>query len=132
MPVIVRREIIGSAGYSRGEDKLLGPAGLARRSRRPRPGGLVAGVLRDGDWNIAMKWLGDNKIANNPDDTTWDPDALNWLVMPDYLDAGAEVHRGLLVRDRPTAGRTARQDRQDGNVCAVTGVIPGPGRRRRR
>lgn len=119
-------KVIGSCGYSRGEDKFMGPASWKRTPASAR-GGVVSGYLRDGDWNIALKWAGDNNIKNNPDETTWDPDALNWVAASDYIDAAEKyVANYTETRDVVRNGRRTGEKktiRVDGVVTWTPGDV---------
>ena len=117
-------KVIGSTGYSRGEDSFMAPPEV-KRDPQAAKGLLVEGVLRDGDWNIAQKWEGDNGIKNNPDEKTYDPDAVNWINASDYNVAAADYVAGKcddrkVVKDGHLTGETK-------HVCVNAVVTWTPG-----
>lgn len=105
--------VLGAVGRSNGEDALMGPASW-KSDPKTMKGGTVVGVLRDGDWNIALNFMGSNGLKNNPDPKTYDPDAVNWIGAPndDYIKAVTEV----FVPNRCEPRKVVKDGRPTGEV----------------
>ncbi|TPG71771.1 OmpA family protein [Hymenobacter nivis] len=99
-----------SVGKSFGEDKLMGPKTWLDNPKAAL-GKTIACYLRDGDQNIALKWCADNGLKVNPDETTYDPQAVNFMAAADFLAAaekyivGKPESRAQVINGRNTGTR---------------------------
>ena len=119
-----RAQVIYSCGKSLGEDKLMGPPAWKNNPQSAK-GGTVACYLRDGDWNIAVKWAADNGIKINPDETTYDPEALNFIAADDYIDACKKYIAGY-TEDRDVVANGKRtNEKKKVKVDGVATWTPG-------
>ncbi|MBS1661604.1 MAG: OmpA family protein [Bacteroidetes bacterium] len=111
-------------GKSYGEDQVMGPASW-KQDPHNAIGKCVAGVLRDGDVNILLKWAGDNGIKVNPDETTYDAEAVNLIAANDFLDAPNKYIAGYTEKRKVIAGgKTTGRDTTVG-VDGVATWTPG-------
>ena len=103
---------------------------MASNPQRAR-GALIGAVLRDGDWNICMKYAADNKIPVNPDATTYDADAINFVSVGSFAEAdekliaaanaGACEVRPVTSQGKPTGER--RRVCQNGTATWTPGDV---------
>ena len=119
--------IIGAVGRSNGEDALLGPPEW-KTNPQSMKGKTIVGVIRDGDWNIALNYLGSNGLKNNPDLKTYDPDAVNWISAPDedYIKAVTEVFVPNRCEDRKVV-KDGRPTGETKSICPDGVVTWTPG-----
>jgi OmpA-OmpF porin, OOP family len=80
----LRIEVVGGIGYSYGEDQFMAPPAVKFNPELLR-GMVIAGVIRDGDWNIAIYFAMQYNIPINCDDGTYDPNALNFFYTSDFV-----------------------------------------------
>lgn len=113
---------VASFGFSRGEDKFMGPAEWKTNPQLMK-GKTVCGVVADGDWNIAMIYMGNNGICNNPDLTTYDPNCVNWINTDDHIIAVKNYMSGF-SEDRKVVGSYKTQKvKCDGVVTWTPGDV---------
>ena len=99
-----------STGKSFGEDQLVGDIKY-KTDKQNLKGAVVIGVRMDGDNDLALKLAGDNNIKINSDETTYDPDALNFVYPKDFLDAVVKYNAGYSeTRKIVKAGKTTGKD----------------------
>jgi len=111
-------------GKSYGEDQVMAPPSW-KQDPQNAIGKCVAGVLRDGDINILLKWAGDNGLKVNPDETTYDRNAINIIAANDFLDAPNKYITGYTEKRKLTVnGKTTGTDTTVG-VDAVATWTPG-------
>ena len=111
-------------GKSYGEDKVMAPPSW-KQNPQNAVGSAVACVLRDGDMNILLKWAGDNGIKVNPDETTYDKDAINLIAANDFLDAPNKYITGYKEKRKIVVnGKKISKDTTIG-VDAVATWTPG-------
>jgi len=111
-------------GKSYGEDQVMASPSW-KQDPHNAIGKCVAGVLRDGDLNILLKWAGDNGLKVNPDETTYDANAINIIAASDFLDAPNKYISGYAEKRKIVLnGKTTGKDTTVG-VDAVATWTPG-------
>lgn len=111
-------------GKSYGEDQVMAPPSW-KQNPQNAIGKCVAGVLRDGDVNILLKWASDNNLKVNPDETTYDANAINLIAANDFLDAPQKYITNYSEKRKIVVnGRTTGKDTTV-NVDAVATWTPG-------
>lgn len=117
-------EIIGLVGFSNGEDKFMLPIEVAKNPQLAR-GMVIALVARDGDYNVGIPWLRLNQIPINPDDKTYDPDAINF-VFTDSFDIADDYYINGHCEDR-TVVKNGKRTGEKKNVCVQGTATWTPG-----
>lgn len=115
-------EVFAAFGASFGEDKAIFENASFKQDPQKLRGSLWCGVIRDGDWNILMKYADMNQIPVNTDLSTYDPTAINWMQAPDfdYTKASQQyVARTKEKREIVIDGKRTGRD----TTVAVNGVV---------
>jgi outer membrane protein OmpA-like peptidoglycan-associated protein len=107
---------IAAIGLSYGEDKLIGPK-IWKDNPQSLKGSVISAVIGDGDWVVAINYASANKIAVNPDASTYDANAINFVPAPndDYIEAVKD-----LIKSQKTGYTIPLKEVKDGKLTGKT------------
>lgn len=109
-------QVLGAIGLSYGEDKLIGPPSW-KMDPQSMKGALISAVIGDGDWVTAVNYAFANGLKVNPDPTTYDADAVNFLASAndDYIESAKE-----LIKSQKTGWTVPLKEVKDGKLTGKT------------
>jgi len=109
-------QVIGAYGLSYGEDKLIGPK-IWKDNPQSLRGAVVSSVIGDGDWVVAINYAFANKVPVNPDPSTYDANALNFVPSQDddYINSVKE-----LIKSQNTGFTVPLKEVKDGKLTGKT------------
>ena len=107
---------IGAIGLSYGEDKVIGPK-IWKDNPQSMRGCVISSVIGDGDWVVACNYAFANKIPVNPDPTTYDANAINFVPSQDddYINSVKE-----LIKSQKTGYTVPLKEVKDGKLTSKT------------
>lgn len=82
-------KVFYTLGRSAGEDAFIGPKRFLDDPQNLK-GATCIVVMLDGDQNIPILYAEENGIPINPDPNTWDPNALNFKYVDDFMQTPKE------------------------------------------
>lgn len=109
-------QVVGAVGLSYGEDKLIGPLNW-KTDPKSMKGSLISAVLGDGDWVIAVNYAFANGLKVNPDNSTYDPEAVNFVASEndDYIKSAEE-----LIKSQTAGWSVPLKEVKDGKLTGKT------------
>ncbi len=109
-------QVMGVIGLSYGEDKLIGPPSW-KMNPQSMKGALVSAVIGDGDWVTTVNYAFANGLKVNPDPSTYDADAVNFLASAndDYIESAKE-----LIKSQTAGWTVSLKEVKDGKLTGKT------------
>ena len=109
-------QAVGAIGLSYGEDKLIGPPSW-KMNPQTMKGSLVSAVIGDGDWVTAVNYASANGLKINPDPSTYDANAVNFLASAndDYIESAKE-----LIKSQTQGWTVPLKEVKDGKLTGKT------------
>jgi OmpA-OmpF porin, OOP family len=109
-------QVVGAVGLSYGEDKLIGPPSW-KMNPQSMKGALISTVVGDGDWVVAVNYAFANNIKVNPDPTTYDAEAVNFIACAndDYIEASKD-----LIKSQKEGFTVPLKEVKDGKLTGKT------------
>ncbi len=115
-----KAKVVWSSGYSSGEDALMGPESWKKDPQNAK-GSLIVTAAPYCDWNVVVNWAADNKIPVNPDESSYNPDAINFVNAMDHIEASQK----FIANAKVSLKNVKTGKSEDREIDAVATWTPG-------